>query len=143
MILTDTNEHIIIKRPDNSANNLVVGKLYVDVHGKLEVTNITKNLKCELTIHRQGWTGKNAYKVEGNVVDAGGVARYEVNGLWNQKYSIKDLKTGIEESVMEADARPPLADRMYGFGYYSINLNYINDEMRRTLPPTDTRRRPD
>lgn len=52
MILTDTNEHIIIKRPDNSANNLVVGKLYVDVHGKMEVTNITKGIKVELTIHR-------------------------------------------------------------------------------------------
>lgn len=65
MILTDTNEHIIIKRPDNSANNLVVGKLYVDVHGKMEVTNITKGTKVVLTIHRQGWTNKNAYKVEG------------------------------------------------------------------------------
>jgi Oxysterol-binding protein len=52
MILTDTNEHIIIKRPDNSANNLVVGKLYVDVHGKMEVTNITKKIKCVLNIHR-------------------------------------------------------------------------------------------
>lgn len=72
MILTDTNEHIIIKRPDNSANNLVVGKLYVDVHGKMEVTNITKGIKVELTIHRQGWTNKNAYKVEGNVIDKNG-----------------------------------------------------------------------
>lgn len=52
MILTDTNEHIIIKRPDNSANNLIMGKLYVDVHGKLECTNITKGIKCELLIHR-------------------------------------------------------------------------------------------
>jgi len=52
MFLTDTNEHIIIKRPDNSANNLIVGKLYVDVHGKLEVTNLTRNIKAELNIHR-------------------------------------------------------------------------------------------
>jgi Oxysterol-binding protein len=52
MFLTDTNEHIIIKKPDNSANNLIMGKLYVDVHGKLEVTNLTKNIKCTLNIHR-------------------------------------------------------------------------------------------
>lgn len=52
MVLTETNEHIIIKRPDNSANNLIVGKLYVDVHGKMEITNITKGIKVELTIHR-------------------------------------------------------------------------------------------
>lgn len=52
MVLTETGERITIKRPDNSANNLVVGKLYVDVHGKMEVHNITKNIKCVLTIHR-------------------------------------------------------------------------------------------
>jgi len=52
MILTDTNEHLVIKRPDNSANNLIVGRLYVDVHGTLEVENITKGHKAVLTIHR-------------------------------------------------------------------------------------------
>lgn len=52
LILTETNEHIVISRPDNSANNLIMGKLYVDVHGKLEVINKTKDIKCELTIHR-------------------------------------------------------------------------------------------
>jgi Oxysterol-binding protein len=52
LILTETNEHIVIRRPDNSANNLIMGKLYVDVHGKLEVINKTKDIKCELIIHR-------------------------------------------------------------------------------------------
>jgi hypothetical protein len=67
--LTETNEHFIIKRPDNSANNLIVGKLYIDVHGTLEVTNVTKNIKCVLNIHRLGWTKKNAYKVESKILD--------------------------------------------------------------------------
>ena len=52
LILTDTNELIIIKRPDNSANNLIIGTLYVDVHGTLELENITKGIKCTLVIHR-------------------------------------------------------------------------------------------
>ena len=50
--LTDTNEHIVIRRPDNSANNLIMGTVYVDVHGTMEVTNVTKNIKIILTIHR-------------------------------------------------------------------------------------------
>lgn len=32
---------------------------------------------------------------------------------------------------------------MYFFSYYTLNLNFINEEMKRSLPPTDTRRRPD
>lgn len=99
LILTDTNEHIIIKRPDNSANNLIVGKLYVDVHGKLEVTNLTKNIKAELNIHRQGWTSKNAYKVEGKGIDANGDVKFEVSGRWNEYLNVKDLSTGIDENV--------------------------------------------
>lgn len=143
MILTDTNEHIIIKRPDNSANNLIVGKLYVDVHGKMEVTNITKNIKSEITIHRQGWTGKNSYKVEGTVKDAKGVTKCKIDGFWNEKLSVTDCITGVTDQVFKADEKPALTERMYGFGYYSINLNYIDDEMKKTLPPTDTRRRAD
>ena len=82
MILTDTNEHLVIKRPDNSANNLIMGKLYVDMHGNLEVNNITTGAKANLLVHRLGWTSKNAYRVEGKVTDSSGVCKYEVNGQW-------------------------------------------------------------
>ncbi len=42
--LTETGEHITFKRPDNSANNLVFGTLYVDVHGVAEIKNETKGI---------------------------------------------------------------------------------------------------
>jgi hypothetical protein len=32
---------------------------------------------------------------------------------------------------------------MYGFNKFTANLNYLDDEMRQYLPPTDTRLRPD
>jgi len=54
IILTETNEHITFKRPDNSANNLLYGTLYVDVHGEVEVINVTKNIKVNINISRQG-----------------------------------------------------------------------------------------
>jgi Oxysterol-binding protein len=54
LILTETNEHILFKRPDNSANNLLMGNLYVDVHGEVEITNVTRNIKVNVNISRQG-----------------------------------------------------------------------------------------
>jgi len=51
-IMTSTNEHFVIQRPDNSANNIIVGKMYIDVHGTLEVINLTKGHKATLYIHR-------------------------------------------------------------------------------------------
>jgi hypothetical protein len=56
---------------------------------------------------------------------------------------LKDLKTGVDEVVFKAEEKPPLFDRQYGFGYVAINLNYLDDEMKKSLPPTDTRRRQD
>ena len=111
LYLTETNEHIIIKRPDNSANNLILGKLYVDVHGTMEVTNVTKNIKVMITCHRQGWTNKNAHKIEGKVLDEQYNPRYEINGRWNEFLTLKDIKTGFEETVFKAEAKPPLYDR--------------------------------
>ena len=54
IILTETNEHITFKRPDNSANNILYGTLYVDVHGEVEVINVTKKIKVNINISRQG-----------------------------------------------------------------------------------------
>lgn len=88
-----------------------MGKLYVDVHGKLEATNLTKNIKAELTIHRQGWTAKNAYKVEGKGMDQNGDVKFTVNGRWNEYLNVKDAQTGIEENIWMVDAKPPNSDR--------------------------------
>ncbi len=56
---------------------------------------------------------------------------------------MKNLSTGKEEQVFRATPKVPDQERMYGFTEFTCNLNYINDEMRKTLPPTDTRLRPD
>ena len=81
------------------------------MHGKLIVENLTRGIKVELTIHRIGWTKKNAYKVEGNVIDQNGVPKFSINGLWNKSLSLKDLKTGKEEIVFEVEPRPANQER--------------------------------
>lgn len=145
IILTETKEHILFKRPDNSANNLLMGNLYVDVHGDIEVTNMTKNIKVQVNISRQGmFTSQNAlHRLEGKILDENGKARYEINGKWSEYLNLKDLATGQDQEVFRAFQRPPNSVRMYGFGYHQCNLNYLDNEMKRTLPPTDCRRRPD
>jgi hypothetical protein len=57
--------------------------------------------------------------------------------------NIKNVKTGIVDEVFKAEPRPSNTIRQYGFGYYTININYIDDEMKKYLPPSDCRRRMD
>lgn len=95
--MTDTNEHIVVKLPDTSANNLILGTIYVDLHGKCEVLNLNTGEKCELTCFRRGWTMANAYKVEGHCLDASGEKKFFVYGLWSEQMNIRDLSTGKDE----------------------------------------------
>ena len=107
MILTDTNEHLVIKRPDNSANNLIIGKLYVDLHGNCDIDNLTTGEKARIFIHRQGWTKKNSYKVEGKILDKNGKCKYEVLGSWNKEMRIRNTETGEEEVAFRVNPSPP------------------------------------
>jgi hypothetical protein len=54
-----------------------------------------------------------------------------------------DSRTKEEEVIFSEE--PPIEDagRMFGFELISVNLNYINDELRAQLPPCDTRLRGD
>ena len=69
--------------------------------------------------------------------------RFEIGGKWNEYLTLKDLATGKVEEIFRALPKIPNSERMYNFSKFVCNLNYLDDEMKRTLPPTDTRRRPD
>ena len=76
-------------------------------------------------------------------MDSSGKTHCKIEGLWNERLSLIDSKTGSVDHCLKVDPRPANSDRMYAFGTFTINLNYIDEEMKKTLPPTDTRRRPD
>ena len=70
----DHNEIISVKRPNNSANNLVVGTLYLDTHGDLILNNMKTKEQAKVYFTRMGWTKSSYYKIEGNIYDQYGVA---------------------------------------------------------------------
>ena len=45
--------------------------------------------------------------------------------------------------LWRANALPPTSSLQYGFTQFAIELNELTDAMRSTLPPTDSRFRPD
>jgi len=46
--------------PATSVHNLIIGKVYVDVHGKSQVINHNTNEICDIELKEKGWSGKNA-----------------------------------------------------------------------------------
>jgi hypothetical protein len=45
-----------------------------------------------LEYHKRGWTSSSAYKVDGEIFNANGQAVYKMDGTWNGKMMLSDMK---------------------------------------------------
>ena len=122
---------------------MIIGNFYIDLHGNCEIFNETTGSKVKIYVHRQGWTSKNKFRVEGQVLDKSGKVHYEIEGNWIKYLSILDPTT--KEELYRFDC-PPLPEdclRQYGFSHFNINQNWYDKSMDTYLPHTDCRYRPD
>lgn len=81
--------------------------------------------------------------VEGHVFSANKEKKFKMWGKWTESLHIKNLATGEEETIWEANPMPPESNRMYHFTYFTLQLNHLPEGLKPWLPPTDSRLRPD
>lgn len=81
--------------------------------------------------------------VRGIVRDAMNRERFIITGSYVGDLVAKDLRTNHEWVIFRAPERPPNSKQMFGMNYYSLQMNYMSDQLKRKLPPTDCRLRPD
>jgi len=142
---------------------IITGSPTVDNYGPCEIKNWTTGETCLIDFKPRGWKASSAYQLTGRVNDASGKPRYSIGGRWNHKiYArltpgyealVEEPKTGAGHHrgsvsdpnqvfiVWEANPRP--SGIPFNITPFSISLNNIDDNIRRYLPPTDTRLRPD
>lgn len=81
--------------------------------------------------------------IEGHVFDSKGKEKVYIHGNWHSHISIKNLTTGKDEGIWNVSPKVPNSEHQYAFNKFLCNLNYIDDEMKKVIAPTDTRLRPD
>jgi hypothetical protein len=92
---------------------------------------------------KRGWGNKDAYRLEGEILDAEGKPVYDIYGHWNKEIFIKHRETKKESSIWKLNPRPEQWDHLYHFSLFTLQLNYIDDDLMEKLPCTDSRLRPD
>jgi hypothetical protein len=122
---------------------LVIGKLYIDVHGKSQAVNHTTQETCDIDWKERGWTGKNANMMVGTVKSASGKPHYKVSGKFTEALYLLNMESNEEQELFRAVPKPDNHEFMYGFSAFTLQLNYLPDTLRDKLPPTDSRFRPD
>ncbi|XP_004349793.2 hypothetical protein CAOG_01273 [Capsaspora owczarzaki ATCC 30864] len=104
-IVPTGNEHVRLRIGDSGSedeeftwskvttcvHNIIVGKLWLDQYGKMEMVNHTNNVRCVLEFKpRSLWFSPNSgCELEGYVLDAAGNRTHLLAGWWNDSlYSI-------------------------------------------------------
>ena len=73
---------------------------------------------------------------EGNVV-------YDMYGTWHREIFVKHRETGVETVVWRLNERLEQWDHLYHMSLFTLQLNYIDEDLEQKLPVTDSRLRPD
>ncbi|CAE1172054.1 OSBPL1_2 [Acanthosepion pharaonis] len=194
--LTKFNEVYTWSNINCCVHNVIVGKLWVEHYGVMEVLNHKTKHKAVLTFKQNGWFGRDLHKVEGYIYDANKTKVKALIGTWVQSLYAVDVSTyeqflktqksdpaenptatsrengasGSSESgsaaindpddiprllpnadpgipgemcLWKALPRPENTNQFFSFTLFAMMLNQLTDNIKDTLPPTDSRLRPD
>lgn len=138
-----------IGRAETIIHNIVLGKVWIDHSGKVEIICLDNAVKCALNfVPYSSFSRSSQRKVTGEVRDSLKVKRL-IRGSWNDKidiaFSWNDengemcANKASFETVWERKPPKPESLNYYNFSEFACQLN----ELESFVAPTDSRLRPD
>nr|XP_015194826.1 PREDICTED: oxysterol-binding protein 1-like [Lepisosteus oculatus] len=157
-IFAKSLNHYTWKKVTTTVHNIIVGKLWIDQSGEIDVINHKTGDRCHLKFAPYSYFSRDvARKVTGVVTDSSGKAHFILSGTWDEKMEFSRVmqssrgENGTEGKhktvyqtlrARELWRRHPLpegAENMYYFSELALTLN----ELEEGVAPTDSRLRPD
>lgn len=142
------------RKVTTTVNNIIVGKLWVDQHGEMEITglNAASGLKCILKYIPYSYFSRDTQRrVKGVVMNRNNEVKWVIRGTWDNKIEIAQAlstsgppdspvyQTGAYKTAWQRRMPPPDSEKYYNFTTLAAQLN----EMEEGVAPTDSRLRPD
>ncbi|XP_018524825.1 oxysterol-binding protein 2 [Lates calcarifer] len=153
-----SGNHYVWRKVTSTVHNIIVGKLWIDQSGDIEIVNHRTKETCQLKFSPYSYFSRDVpRKVTGVVADSGGQAHYILSGTWDDKMeSAKIIQSSRGGSGSEGKQKtvyqtlspkllwkkyplPENAENMYHFSALALTLN----EPEEGVGLTDSRLRPD
>uniref|UniRef100_A0A1A7YZS2 Oxysterol-binding protein n=1 Tax=Iconisemion striatum TaxID=60296 RepID=A0A1A7YZS2_9TELE len=153
-----SGNHYVWRKVTSTVHNIIVGKLWIDQSGDIEIVNHRTKETCQLKFSPYSYFSRDVpRKVTGVVADSGGQAHYILSGTWDDKIeSAKIIQSSRGGSGSEGKQKtvyqtlspkllwkkyplPENAENMYYFSALALTLN----EPDEGVALTDSRMRPD
>ncbi|XP_055002713.1 oxysterol-binding protein 2 isoform X2 [Sorex araneus] len=153
-----SGNHYVWRKSTSTVHNIIVGKLWIDQTGDVEIVNHKTKDRCQLKFLPYSYFSKEvARKVSGVVSDGHGKAHYVLSGSWDEQMECaKIVQSSASSTTVEGRQKtvyqtlpakllwkkyplPENAENMYYFSELALTLN----EQEEGVAPTDSRLRPD
>ncbi|XP_014340658.1 oxysterol-binding protein 1 isoform X2 [Latimeria chalumnae] len=150
--------HYVWRKVTSTVHNIIVGKLWIDQSGEIEIVNHKTKDKCQLKFSPYSYFSRDVpRKVTGVVTDANNKAYYALSGTWDDKIECAKVVQSQRSSTSSENRQktvyqtllpkllwkkyplPENAENMYFFSALALTLN----EPEERVAPTDSRLRPD
>ena len=123
-----------------------MGERYIEPSGTVEIKNTSTGDTCSLTYKNRGGfftNSDNINAIDGVIKNSDGKPVFRIFGKFTDKIEAQNLETKEKWIVFTAPEYPENSEMMYNMNYWSLQLNLLSDELKKKLPPTDSRLRPD
>ncbi|XP_023930845.1 oxysterol-binding protein 1 isoform X2 [Lingula anatina] len=148
-----SGNHYTWRKVTTTVHNIIVGKLWVDNHGEMDIVNHTNGDLCHLKYSQYSYFSRETpRKVTGVVADRNGQTNWVLTGMWDEKIEGAKVlscttsskgkpvfESGPSKVLWKKNPIPPGNEKMYNFTQLAVELN----EMEPGVAPTDSRLRPD
>lgn len=146
-----SGNHYTWRKVKTVVHNIVIGKLWIDQVGEMEVINHRTGDKCYMKFEPYSYFGGTPKKVTGTITNAEGKMCWVLNGTWDQKMEGSKV---IGEAMVKGKSHPEIqdtkllwkktpipeeAEKYYNMSKFSCELNELEED----VCPTDSRLRPD
>ncbi|KAM8704724.1 hypothetical protein ACLKA7_009217 [Drosophila subpalustris] len=142
------------RKVTTTINNIIVGKLWVDQHGEMEIVdaNSPNGNKCILNYVPYSYFGREAQRtVKGVVINRNKEVKWLIRGTWDDQIEIAPVlrthgtlenptyTTGEYKTAWKRRPAPEDSEKFYNLTTLACQLN----EPEEGVAPTDSRLRPD
>jgi len=148
---TRSGNHYTWRKVKTVVHNIVIGKLWIDQHGEMEVVNHKTGDKCYMKFEPYSYFGGTPKKVTGTITGNDQKVEWVLNGTWDAKMEgskvigeavVKgksSLEIGESKLLWKKTPNDPGAEKYYNFSRFACELNEPED----LVSTSDTRLRPD
>ncbi|XP_037665567.1 oxysterol-binding protein-related protein 7 isoform X2 [Choloepus didactylus] len=135
-------DHFEWNKVTSCIHNILSGQRWIEHYGEVLIRNTQdSSCHCKITFCKTKYWSSSIHEVQGAVFSRSGRILHRLFGKWHEGLYRGPPPGG--QCIWKPNSMPPDHERNFGFTQFALELNELTTELKRSLPSTDTRLRPD